>query len=70
VYRMAPGDALDRNGFGILRLGGYASGIAVMIVGAAVRDGVVIVIWPTAAGVDPNFFCLNYPLAELVGMVQ
>jgi hypothetical protein len=58
VYQMAPGDALDLIGFG------SCAG------GAAVRDGVVIIIWPTAAGVDPNFFVINYPLAELVGMAQ
>jgi hypothetical protein len=65
VYQMAPGDALDLNWFGILYWGSSTSGIAVVIVGAAVRDRVVIVIWPTAAGVDPNFFCHQLPLRRV-----
>ena len=70
MYQMAPGDALNLNGFGILYRTSFTSGIAVVIVGAAVRDRVVIIIRPTAAGVDPNFFVINYPSAKLVGMVQ
>jgi hypothetical protein len=63
---------LDLNGFGNLYWGGSTSGMSVIVVGAAVRDGIVIVILPTAAGVDPNFFVINCPPppTELVGMVQ
>ena len=65
MYQMAPGGALNLNGFGILYRRSSTSGIAVVIVGAAVRDRVVIVIRPTAAGADPNFSCHQLPLRRV-----
>jgi hypothetical protein len=70
VYRMAPGDALNLNRFGILYWGGSTAGMAGMVVGSPSGTVLSSSSGPPPLGLTLTFFVINSPTAELVGMVQ